>query len=124
LHAYEPVGTDAVVPLGINWSPDGQWVALTPSSFDIVESGPWLISADGSTKIFLGPGSRPPVWLDADRLVFSAFWNGQFGLQLYNLATNERYWLDTPQFAASLRQGFLLEVEKVITPVQFISTTE
>ncbi len=124
LYTYDPVGTDAVVPLGIRWSPDGQWVALTPPSWDVVEGGAWLVKVDGTEKIFLGPGSDSAVWLNAEQVVFSAVWNGQSGLQLYDLAMNERFWLDTPQFTATLHNGFWLDVEKIIAPVQFVAGLE
>lgn len=124
LQVFDPIGTDAVVSPGIHWSPDGQWVALTPSSFDPLENGSWLVKTDGSIKIHLGPASSPPVWLDANRVVFSAVWNGQYGLQLYDLAANQRFWLDTPQFAGTLRDGFWLDAEKLMSPVQFVTGVE
>jgi hypothetical protein len=124
LYTYDPVGTDAVVPLGIRWSPNGQWVALTPSSWDVVEGGTWLVKVDGTGKIFLGPGSGSTIWLDADQVVFSDVRNGQHGLQLYNLATDERFWLDMPQFTASLHNGFWLDPEKWIRPRLFVAETE
>ena len=124
LYTYDPVGTDAVVPLAIRWSPNGQWVALTPSSWDVVEGGTWLVKVDGTEKIFLGPGSGSTVWLDADQVVFSDFRNGQHGLQLYDLATHERFWLNMTQFTATLHNGFWLDPEKWIRPMQFVAETE
>ena len=123
LHSYDPVPTDAVLPHGIHWSPDGHFVALSPPSWDIVEGGTWLVenSVDETRrKIFLGPGSSSPVWLDENRVVFTAVWNGQYGMQLYDLSTNNRAWLNTPQLTASLRNGFWLNPEKPINPVQFV----
>ena len=127
LHSYDPVPTDAVLPHGVHWSPDGHFVALSPPSWDIIEGGTWLVenSVDETRrKIFLGPGSSSPVWLDANRFVFTAVWNGQYGLQLYDLSTNNRVWLNTPQLNASLRNGFWLNPEKPINPVQVVARLE
>lgn len=118
LHAIHAVPTDAILPWNTRWSPNGQWLALSPAPWDVVEGGAWLVRIDGTQKIFLGPGSGSADWLDAERVIFSAFWNGQYGLQLYNLATKERNWLDTPQFAATLGDGFWVGAEKSISPVQ------
>jgi hypothetical protein len=127
LHSYDPIPTDAVLPHGIHWSPDGHFVALSPPSWDIIEGGTWLVENsvhETRRKVFLGPGSSSPVWLDADRVVFTAVWNGQYGLQLYDLSTNNRFWLDTSQLKASLRNGFWLNSEKPINPVQFVAGVE
>lgn len=124
LHAIHAVPTDAILPWGTRWSPDGQWLALSPAPWDVVEGGAWLVRVDGTEKIFLGPGSGSAVWLDSDEVIFSAFWNGQYGLQLYDLAANERFWLDTPQFAATLRDGFWVDAEKSINQVQFLAGAE
>jgi hypothetical protein len=90
----------------------------------VVEGGTWLVKVDGTGKIFLGPGSGSTIWLDADQVVFSDVRNGQHGLQLYNLATDERFWLDMPQFTASLHNGFWLDPEKWIRPRLFVAETE
>ena len=133
LHAIHAIPTDAAIPWHIVWSPDGQFVALSPPSWDFVEAGYWLVSVDGTSKIFLGPGPdaiiwgsgfSAPVWLDAERVVFSAVWDGKAGLQLYDLATNERFWLDTPQFAVTLHDGLRLAEGQMISPVQFATGLE
>jgi hypothetical protein len=96
IHGVRPPGTDAVLPWGITWSPDSQWLALEPPSDDPIEGGVWLAAADGGRKIHLGFGTSHPVWLDGERLVFAATVDGQTRIQLYDLMTGERFWLDTP----------------------------
>lgn len=96
VHAFRPPGTDAVLPWGITWSPGSQWLALEPPSDDPIEGGVWLAAADGSQKIHLGMGTSHPVWLDGERLVFAAIIDGETRMQLYDLETGERFWLDTP----------------------------
>ncbi len=96
VHAFRPPGTDAILPWGITWSPDSQWLALEPPSDDPIEGGVWLAAADGSRTIHLGIGTSHPVWLDGERLVFAATINGQTRIQRYNVKTGERFWLDVP----------------------------
>ncbi|MCB9418954.1 MAG: hypothetical protein H6667_04080 [Ardenticatenaceae bacterium] len=96
VHAFRPPGTDAVLPWGITWSPDSQWLALEPPSDDPIEGGVWLAAADGGRKMHLGIGTSHPVWLDGERLMFAATINGQTQIQLYDLMSGERFWLDTP----------------------------
>lgn len=122
VHTFTHGPTDAPIPSGITWSPDSQWLALSPPFWDVVETGVWLVSADGAAKIYLGPGTGSPVWIDAERVVFSAILNGKAGLQLYNMATKERFWLDVPMSDASLFNGFWLDVTRNVSPVQFIQS--
>jgi hypothetical protein len=96
IHAFRPPGTDAVLPWGITWSPDSQWLALEPPSDDPIEGGIWLAAAAGGQTIPLGIGTSRPVWLDGERLVFAAAVDGQTRMQLYDLKSGERFWLDTP----------------------------
>lgn len=96
VHGVRPSGTDAVLPWGISWSPDSQWLALEPPSDDPIEGGVWLTAADGGRKIHLGIGTNHPVWLDGERLVFAAAIDGKTRMQLYDLKTGERFWLETP----------------------------
>lgn len=120
VHTFTPPGTDAAIPWGINWSPDGQWLALSPLSWDPVEDGVWLVSADGSNKIYLGIGTGEPVWIDAQQVVYSAAVNGQAGLQLYDLTTGEQFWLDTPTFDMGVNNGFWLDWTTRIEAIQYV----
>ncbi|HEX6385989.1 MAG TPA: hypothetical protein VF177_15065 [Anaerolineae bacterium] len=120
VHTFTPVPTDAVIPWGITWSPDSQWLALSPPSWDVVETGVWLVAADGAAKIYLGPGTGSPVWIDAERVVFTAIANGKAGLQLCDMATRERFWLDLPMSDAGPFNGFWLDVTRNVSPVQHI----
>ena len=97
LHTYLPIGTDAILPAGITWSPDSQWVALLPSPTLDMESSLWLVSVDGGTKIDLGVSSTNPVWIDAERLAFTAVINRTPEIHLYDLTNNTRFRLDLPQ---------------------------
>jgi hypothetical protein len=119
VHTFTPPGTDAVLPWGITWSPDGHWLALSPPSWDPLDDGVWLVSYDGSRKFYLGPGTGSPIWLDSQRIVYHAAINGQTGLQLYDIANDERAWLNTPIFDVDLFDGFWLDWSKKIEAVQF-----
>jgi hypothetical protein len=124
IHPYSSIGTDAVLPTGITWSPDSRWLALLPPASDIVVSGVWLAAADGSAKVHLGAGTRNPVWLDANRIVYSATVLGVDGLQLYDLTTGEASWLDTSRYDATPLDGFWLDLPPNIHPVQIIEDVE
>jgi hypothetical protein len=103
VHTFLPVPTDAVIPWGITWSQDSRWLALEPPSWDPVESGVWLGSADAATKSFLGIGTKNPIWIDEDYIVFSTTIDGEARLQLYSIATDERCWLDVPVGARAVQ---------------------
>jgi hypothetical protein len=121
LHTFTAVPTDAVIPWGITWSPDGRWLTLSPQSWDAVESGAWLVAADGSNKVYLGPGSGNVVWLDAERFVFSAVLDGKAGLQLYDVTSGERFWLNRPTFEVEgMFSGFWLDIPATIAAVQCV----
>ncbi len=124
IHPYSTIGTDAVLPTGITWSPDSRWVALLPPASDIVVNGVWLAAADGSAKLHLGPGTRNPVWLDANRVVYSATVLGVDGLQLYDLTTGEASWLDTSQYEADPFDRFFLNLPPNIHAVQIVEGVE
>lgn len=103
LHTYLPLGTDAIFPAGITWSPDGQWLALFPGPTWDAESNLWLVSVDGSTKIDLGISSTNPVWIDEGRLAFTAVINRTPEIHLYDLTSNTRFRLDLPQRATAVQ---------------------
>ncbi len=122
VHAYAFRPTDAVLPRGIRWSPDSQWLALGAEGWDLVDDGVMLVTPDGSEKVYLGPSSLSPVWLDGQRVVYTGVLDGVVGLQLYDLATGEHYWLDTPRFTAGLREAFWVQTDGMIEAVQFLPT--
>lgn len=124
VHPYSSIGTDAVLPTGITWSPDSRWLALLSPASDIVVNGVWLAAADGSAKLHLGAGTRNPVWLDANRVVYSATVLGVDGLQLYDLTTGEASWLDTSQYEADPLDRFFLNLPPNIHAVQIVEGVE
>ena len=71
LHPYEPVGVGGWPDAPV-WSPDGEWLAyeVWPAAEEEI-GGIWVLRADGSEEIRLGPGSGP-VWSpDGQRLVYT-----------------------------------------------------
>lgn len=123
LHTYFGVPTDAVLPFDIIWSPNGQLIALWSPSWDVVESGVWVVEnsfASSAMKQFLGSVTSSPLWLDDSRLVFTAVWDGKIGLQLYDLTSGQRYWLNTPQVDALVQYGYSIPNETAISPIRFI----
>ncbi len=94
-HTFLPAGTDVALDWRIYWSPDSQWLAFAPPSFGL-ENSLWLVSADGRTKYNLGAGAGDPVWLDENRLVFTAVINKTPEIHLYDLKTSQRFRLDLP----------------------------
>jgi Tol biopolymer transport system component len=53
LRPYQMSGTDGL-PLGPQWSPNGEWLAITLWSESSLERGVWLVRADGSAEHHLG----------------------------------------------------------------------
>lgn len=103
VHTFLPVPTDAVLPWGIAWSPDGRRLALEPPSWDPVENGVWLVTPDGETRAFLGTATSSPVWIDGDELILTATTDGVAWLQRLDLVSGERAWLDLPAGARAVQ---------------------
>jgi hypothetical protein len=105
IHFFVPVATDAVLPWGIHWSPDSQWVALDPQSGDFFNNTIQLVSlTNRDNNMTLGGITSNPFWLDGWRLVFKQFTGDQFtGDQAHwrylDLRTGEQFWLDLPDGA-------------------------
>ena len=66
------------------------------------ESGLWLVTADGTTKLYFGRQATP-FWLDAEDLVYTVPIEDSLRQQVYNLATGEQHWLDLPAGAIPIR---------------------
>lgn len=61
------------------------------------------MSPDGAAKRLLGIGTGSPVWSDKDRIIFTATIDREARLQLYNMATDGRFWLDVPVGARAVQ---------------------
>ncbi len=60
LHPYSNVGRGGWFPPPA-WSPDGRWLAFAAEDIRPEANGIWVVAADGSEEIYLGPGAKP-IW--------------------------------------------------------------
>ncbi|MEM7332368.1 MAG: hypothetical protein AAF490_09765 [Chloroflexota bacterium] len=118
LHPFRPVPGDAIFLHNTNWSPDGKWVALEPFTGSPFESGVRLINIENGEKQYLGPGSKAPIWLNSEQLVYTAVHQNKVGLQMIDVNSNTAVWLDTPQFDVSLDALIQFQPPKII-PIAF-----
>ena len=102
LHPYVPVAGSSELPQ-INWSPDGEWLALTNPTEGI---GPhadlWVVSVDGSREIYLGSGVNP-LWHPIERrLLYVQLGEGQneFSVRSFDLETELSQAVDLPDMPA------------------------
>lgn len=103
IHFFYPVPTDAVLPWGIAWSADSQWVALDPPSWIMFENSIQLIPvADPANSIALDGITRKPIWLDVWKLIFQSFDGQQSRWRLVDLRSRKQFWLDLPNGAEVL----------------------
>lgn len=94
---YTPPGTDANLPQGIFWHPSGEWLVLEPQTGDPLQAGVWVMRPDGGQKQFLGVGTANPLWLEGGaRLLFNATIDGEQRLQLLDVESGERFWVEIP----------------------------
>lgn len=104
LLTYNGIPTDARIPIKIFWSPESQWIAIDSIDYDPIQNGIYLFSIDGLQHAFLGSGSSDPIWLNSRTIVFSFSSNGSTCLKIYDLVTQEFYWLNLP--AVNWNQGY------------------
>jgi Leucine-rich repeat (LRR) protein len=97
LHTFLPIPTDAVQPHVLRWSPNGQWLALEAPSWEAEETGVWLASVDGQTKIHLGVETGNPLWLDDRRLILAVKEEVVVRYELYDVETAARERLVVPE---------------------------
>lgn len=97
LHTFLPIPTDAIQAHGMHWSPNGQWLALEPPSWEAATTGVWLVSANGQTKVHLGVETSNPLWLDNSHLILAVKEGVVVHYQLYDLETAARERLEAPK---------------------------
>lgn len=94
---YSPPGTDAILPSGVFWHSSSDWFALQPQTGDPLQSGVWVMRAGGSERQFLGVGTANPLWLpEGAQLLFNVEIEGQQRLQLLDLQSGDRFWVNAP----------------------------
>lgn len=100
IHFFIPLPTDAVLPWGIHWSPNSQWVALDPQSGDFFANSIQLVSlANPHNNMTLEGITSAPFWLDDWRLIFKQFTGDQTRWRDLDLRTGEQFWVDLPDGA-------------------------
>lgn len=105
LHFVSPVATDAIpiLPWGIHWSPNSQWIALAPQTRVLLENSIQIIPvANPSEKTVLMGTTHQPFWLDNEHLVFRRIIETGPRWSYLDLATGEQFWLDLPDGAEVL----------------------
>ena len=96
LYPFIHLPTDASLPLGIHWSPDGQWLALDPPVW-MLDANVQLVSINNLGHLLpLGAGTSRPLWLDSQHLVFRSVNYDDVRWQYLDLDTDEQFWLDLP----------------------------
>jgi hypothetical protein len=96
IHTFLSTPTDARVSWGIQWSQNGEWLALEPPSWDPLDRGVWLVRADGVERRGLGPGTANVVWLEGERLAYTRIVDGVSRAAWMDLNTGEAAWLELP----------------------------
>jgi hypothetical protein len=100
IHFFVPTPADSVLPWGIHWSPDSQWLALDPPSGDFFANSIQLVSVINPDDSVTLPGvTSTPFWLDGYRLIFKRFVGDRSRWQYMDRMTGEQFWLDLPDGA-------------------------
>lgn len=95
-HTFQPVPTEARPDWRMRWSTGGSWLALQPPSWDPLESGVWLVRADGTDRRGLGAGTADAVWVGDERLAYTRVVDGVSRAALLDLRGGEATWLNLP----------------------------